>query len=218
MSTRILIADDHKMVREGLRVLISRESEMEILAEAETGQQTVALAATKMPHVVVVDVAMPDLNGIEATRQIVSMNPGIKIVALSMHSNRRFVAEMFKAGAAGYVLKNSAFEELTRAIRAVMSGHTYISPAVAGGVVEDFVRNPSPSRVSSVFTILTDREREVLQLMSEGRSTKETAGALKVSVKTVETHRRHIMDKLNLHSVAELTKYAIREGITSMDC
>jgi DNA-binding NarL/FixJ family response regulator len=206
------------MVREGLRALINKESEMEIMAEAETGKQTVMLATEKMPHVVVVDVAMPDLNGIEATRQIISANPNIKVVGLSMHSNRRFVAEMFKAGAAGYVLKNSAFEELTRAIRAVMSGHTYISPAVAGGVVDEFVRNPSPTKMSSVFTILTDREREVLQLLAEGRSTKETANVLKVSVKTVETHRRHIMEKLNLHSVAELTKYAIREGITSMDC
>jgi two-component system, NarL family, response regulator NreC len=175
------------------------------------------LAQKVMPNVVVMDVNMPDLNGIEATRKIIKDNGRVKVVALSAHPDRHFVAEMLKAGASAYILKQTAYEELIRGIREVMNGKTYLSPAVAQGVVDSYVRSSPRRGENPAFATLTDREREVLQLTAEGKSTKEIAGEMGVSVKTVETHRRNIMEKLDLHSVAELTKYAIREGITSLE-
>jgi len=160
---------------------------------------------------------MPDLNGIEATRKIIKEHPNTKIVGLSGHPDRHFVREMLKAGASAYILKHTAYEELIRAIREVMNGKTYLSPEVTQGVVDTYVRSKPQKGENPAFAVLTDREREVLQRLAEGRSTKEMADDLSVSVKTVETHRRNIMEKLNLHSIAELTKYAIREGVTSVD-
>jgi len=215
MSIRILLADDHKIVREGLRALLEKQPGMEVIAEAEDGRTTVRLARELSPDVVIMDVAMPDLNGIGATDQIIAEAPDVKVVALSMHSDRRFVMEMFKAGASGYLLKDCAFEELARAVRAVAAGQTYLSPGIAGVVIKDYVRRLSET--NSAFSILTSREHEVLQLLAEGKSTKQIASRLHVSVKTVETHRRHIMEKLDIHSVAELTKYAIREGLTPLE-
>ena len=217
MNIRLLLADDHTILRQGLRSLLEKESGMSIVAEAENGKDTIALARKTSPHVVVIDVAMPDLNGIDATRKIVKDNPGIKVVALSGHPDRRFVVEMLKAGASGYVLKQSAYEELAKAIREVMNGRTYLSPAVTQGVIDAYVRTSPRANENPAFATLTAREREVLQLLSEGKSTKEMADVLSVSVKTIETHRRNIMEKLNLHSVAALTKYAIREGVTSIE-
>jgi DNA-binding NarL/FixJ family response regulator len=215
---RILLADDHQIVLEGLRSLLQQNEEMEVVAEAKDGRSAVQLARELQPDVVVMDVGMPGLNGIEATRQITSREPDAKVVALSMHSDRRFMGEMLKAGAKGYLLKDGAFEELATAIRSVMSNKVYLSPRIADVVVDDYVRRtPSQGSDTSAFAKLTPREREVLQLMAEGRATKEIAMDLKVSIKTVETHRRQIMEKLNIHSVAELTKYAIREGLTSLD-
>ncbi len=216
MTARVLIADDHGIVREGLRTLIERESDMEVVAEAEDGAEAVRVALEVAPNVVIMDIAMPELNGMEATRRIVAEAPGVKVLALSMHSDKRFVAEILKAGASGYLLKDCAFEELARAIRAVVAGQTYLSPAIAGIVAEGYVRRLSASD-SSAFSVLTPREREVLQLMAEGWPTKRIASRLHVSVKTVETHRRQIMQKLDIHSVAELTKYAVREGLTSLE-
>ena len=205
---------------------------MQVVAEASDGRQAVQMAREVSPDVVVMDVAMPQLNGIEATRQIAADVPGMKVVALSMHSDRRYVSEALKAGASGYVLKDGAFDELISAIRAVVADRVYLSPRVAGVVVDDYVRRlPSRGNASSAaavsgehgagrsgaFDTLTPREREVLQLMAEGYATKEVAHRLHVSVKTVETHRRQIMDKLDMHSVAELTKYAIREGLTTLE-
>ncbi|MDD5704591.1 MAG: response regulator transcription factor [Kiritimatiellae bacterium] len=217
MNTRILLADDHVMLREGLKLLIAKDPDLTVVGEADNGKDTLALARTSGPHVVVMDVAMPDLNGIEATRQLLKDSPHTKVIALSGHANREFVREMLKAGASAYVLKSRAYEELLRAIREVMNGKKYLSADIARGVVDEYVGIANSASANPAFVVLTDREREALQLIAEGRNTKEVADSLDISVKTVETHRRNIMEKLCLHSVAELTKYAIREGLTSVD-
>jgi two-component system, NarL family, response regulator NreC len=215
MPTRILLADDHRIMREGLRALLSGQPGISVVAEAENGRKAVQMARELTPDLVIMDVSMPDLNGIEATRQIAADNPDIRIIALSIHQDRRFVLQMFRAGASGYLLKDCAFEELTRAIRAVSDGQAYLSPGIAGVVVGEFLRNLVAEGAQNAPS-LTAREREVLQLMAEGKTTKEIASRLSISVKTVETHRRLIMEKLHLNSVAELTKYAIREGLTTL--
>jgi DNA-binding NarL/FixJ family response regulator len=216
MSLRILLADDHRIMREGLRSLLEKQPGMEVIAEAENGRTTVQLSRELKPDVVVMDIAMPDLNGIEATRQIVAESPGVKVTALSMLSDTKFVREMLSAGASGYLLKDSAFEELGNALRTVINNQTYLSPKIAGLVVKDYLGNISTDD-SSASPVLTNREREVIQLFAEGNTTKQIASCLYVSVKTIETHRKKIMDKLGLNSIAELTKYAIREGLTSLD-
>jgi len=216
MSTRILLADDHKIIRDGLRALLEKLPEMELVAEAENGRKAVRLARKFSPDVVIMDVAMADLNGIEATRKIISEIPKVKVIALSMHSDRRFIVEMLKAGASGYMLKDCAFEDLTKAIGAVLKDRIYLSPGITDKVIKDYVSSLSRADFS-VYSILTDRELEVLQLIAEGRTTKQTASLLHVSVKTIETHRKNIMDKLDIHNIAELTKYAIREGLTSLE-
>jgi DNA-binding NarL/FixJ family response regulator len=215
LSIRILLADDHQIVRDGLRALLEKEQRLEVVGEAKEGRTAVRLAAMLKPSVVLIDVSMPDLNGIEATRQIMAALPTVKVIALSMHSDKRYVGEMLKAGAVGYLLKDLAFEEVTRAINAVLDGQVYLSRGVVGVVVEDYVRHLTEAGTGD--TVLTPREREILQLVAEGQSTKEMAAALHVSIKTVETHRRQIMEKLDIHSVAELTKYAVRHGLTSLD-
>jgi len=216
MSVRILLADDHRIVREGLRSLLEKQPDMEVIAEADNGRTTVVLSRKHKPDVVIMDITMPDLNGIEATRQIITNSPGIKVLALSMHSTRKLVTEMLNAGASGYLLKHSAFEELGRALHTVMGNQIYLSPKIAGIVVDDYLHCVK-SKAPSALTTLSYREREVLQLLAEGKSTKRIASSLHVSISTVESHRKQIMDKLNLHSIAELTKYAIREGLTSLD-
>jgi two-component system, NarL family, response regulator NreC len=217
MAIKILLADDHKIVRDGLRSLIEKQPDMQVIAEACDGRTTVQLVRELMPNIVIIDIGMPDLNGIEATRQIVGDMPSVKVIALSMHADRRFVLRMLEAGASGYLLKDSAFDELHLAINTVTQGKIYLSPAIAGIVVEDFVRHVPQTNPVQMTVELTPREREVLQLLAEGKTTKQIASNLNVSVKTVETHRRQVMEKLDIHSVAELTKYAIREGLTSMD-
>jgi DNA-binding NarL/FixJ family response regulator len=216
MSIKIILADDHKIVRDGLRALLEQHSGMEVIAEAADGRKVLKLVRDLKPDVIVMDITMPDLNGIEATRQITSDFPDVKVVALSVHSDKRFVIGMLQAGAAGYLLKDCAFEELANAIRAVVEEHTYLSPEISDIVIKDYVYQ-SLSGERMVTSSLTAREREVLQLMAEGNDTKQIALSLNVSVKTVETHRQHIMGKLNTRSVAELTKYAIREGLTSLE-
>ncbi len=213
---KVLLADDHKIVRDGLRTLIERELGMEVIGEAENGRKTVKLAQKFAPSIVIMDVTMPDMNGIEATRKINSCSPATKIIALSMHSDRRFVLGMLEAGASGYLLKDCAFDELANAIRHVAAGNTYLSPRIADVVVKEYLHK-STDPVSAAGSVLTAREREIIQLIAEGMSAKEIASHLNVSVKTVETHRRNIMEKLDTRSIAELTKYAVREGLVSID-
>jgi len=215
MQITILLADDHEIIRNGLRSLIEKEGGLKVIGEAENGRTAIHLARELKPDVVVMDIGMPDLNGIEATRQITSEVPGVKVLALSMHTDKRFVTGMLKAGASGYMLKDGAFEELIHAIRLVASNRIYISPGI-GSVLVDDLRHPSQDK-GPALPLLTAKEREVLQLVAEGKSTKEIASQLNVSVKTAETHRQHIMEKLGIHSVAELTKYAVREGLTSLE-
>lgn len=215
MSIRILLVDDHKIVRDGLRALIEKQPCMEVVAEAAEGRTAVRRAQDLSPDVVIMDVGMPDLNGIEATRQIVAKVPGVKVIALSMHSDRRFVVGMLSAGASGYLLKDCAFEELVSAVQTVAAGQGYLSPGITDIVIENAVRTSTADFL--VSSALTDREHEVLQLLAEGKSTTQIASLLNVSVKTVESHRRKIMEKLNLHSIADLTKFAIRAGLTSIE-
>jgi two-component system response regulator NreC len=218
MSIRVLLADDHRIVREGLRALLEGQQDIEVVAEAEDGLTMLRLVKETAPDVAVVDVAMPDLNGIEATRQLIARAPGngTRVIALSMYSDRRFVAGMLGAGASGYLLKDCAFEELARAIRAVAANQTYLSPSIAGVVVKSYLHKLDENG-SSAFSILTGRQRQVLQLLAEGKNTKEIANRLGLSVKTVETHRQRIMDRLDVHSIAELTRYAISEGLTPLE-
>jgi two-component system response regulator NreC len=216
MSIKILLADDHKLLREGLRALIEEQQNMTVIAEAENGRSAVQLAARLSPDIIVMDISMPGLNGIDATRRIAAELPGVKVIALSMHADRNFVVEMFKAGAMGYLLKDCAFEELIRAINTVVANKAYLSAKLSDTMIKDYV-NLFPGKNLSVFSALTTREREILQLLAEGKGTREIAAGLNVSTKTVETFRRQIMKKLDIHSVAELTKYAIRAGLTSLD-
>ncbi|MDD5130520.1 MAG: response regulator transcription factor [Candidatus Omnitrophica bacterium] len=213
MSIKIILADDHNIVREAIGVLLDSESDMKVVGESADGRTTLELAQKMNPDVVVTDIAMPGLNGIGTTRKIIAKMPGVKVIALSAYSDRKFVFHMFKAGASGYLLKDCVFDELTCAIRAVVRNEIYISPRIANIVVKDFIHQ-SFKNDSLVFYALTDREREVLQLLAEGKATKQVAFLLKISPKTIETHRLNIMEKLNIHSVPELTKYAIREGLT----
>ncbi len=213
---KILIADDHKITRQGLRSLLANESDMEVVAEADEGRAAVRLASQLKPDIVIMDVSMPELNGMEAARQITKSMPAVKVVALSMHSDNVYVTEMLKSGVCGYLLKDCAFEELASAIRSVVDGKTYLSPSISGVVVNGYLNRIS-NHDSDNSEVLSDREREILQIIAEGKSTKQIALKLHISIKTVETHRRKIMNKLNMFNVAELTKYAIRKGLTSLD-
>lgn len=216
MSIRILLVEDHAIVREGLRLLIEKQPNMEIVHEAEDGRTAVELVRELLPDVVIMDITMPNLNGVEATRRITYEFPQVKVIALSIHSNRRFVADMLGAGAVGYVLKECLFDELIRAIKTVTAGDRYLSSRITSVVVEDYVKRLATVADSPLST-LTSREREVLQLVAEGKSTKQIALGLHVSTKTIEVNRRQIMEKLDIHSIAELTKYAVREGLTPLE-
>jgi two-component system response regulator NreC len=215
-AIRIIVADDHQIVRQGLRLLLEAEPDMEVIAEADNGRKVLKKAQELLPDVIIMDLSMPELNGIEATRQILSGVPETKVIALSMHSDSLFVLNMIKAGASGYLLKDCALEELIKAIRTVVSRKTYLSPGISDILIRDFVTGWQTTS-SSAFSVLSTREREVLQLMAEGKTTNQIADGLCVSVKTVEAHRKQVMTKLGIHSVAELTKYAIRQGLTSLE-
>ena len=214
-NMRVLLADDHRMMRDGLRAVLEKDG-IEVVGEAANGREAMAQALALAPDVVVMDIAMPELNGIDAARRIAAELPRTKVLALSMSADRRYVMAMLEAGASGYLLKNAASDELLRALEAVMRGETYLSPSIAGDVVGRAIVQGSPSSLRAEKQ-LTPRERQVLQLLAEGKSSKEIAAALQIALPTVETHRRQLTAKLNLRTIAELTKYAIREGITSVE-
>ena len=216
MSIKVLLVDDHSIIREGLRSLLEKQPEMEVIADIDDGRKAVELVRELLPDIVIMDITMPGLNGIEATRQIIAEFPDVKVIALSIHSKRRYVADMLSAGATGYILKECLFDELVQAIHAVVAGGRYLSPRITDVVVNDYVKRLSVS-ADSPFEALKTREREVLQLIAEGKSTKQIALELHVSTKTIEANRRQIMDKLDIHSIAELTKYAVREGLTTLE-
>ena len=212
---RIMLADDHTVMRAGLRALLERQSDLRVVAEAADGRLAVGLAEKENPDIVVMDVAMPGMNGIEATHQIVAKNPKTGVIVLSMHSDESYVLRALKAGARGYLLKDSAEGDLIHAIRAVRDGKSYFSPAVSRMLLEDYIRQLQHRGEEDSFELLTAREREILQLIAEGKSNKDVANLLNLSVYTVETHRTRILQKLNLHSVPELILYAVRKGIIS---
>lgn len=216
MSIRVLLVDDHRLMREGLRKILEHTAGIEVVGEAEDGRSALAAMAQFHPDVVVMDVGMAGMNGIDATQRLREDHPEAKVVALSTHADKRYVRNMIRAGAAAYVLKESASEDLLRAVRAAAHGEHYLSPQITGCLLETWT-TPAASESSTAYELLGPREREVLKLLSEGRTSKEIALQLDLAIKTVETHRRNITQKVGLHSIAELTKYAVREGLTTLE-
>ena len=215
MRMRVFLVDDHKIFREGLKTMLEKQPDIEVVGEAENGREAVGVVPELLPDVVIMDVVMPEMNGIDATRQIVAKSPSVKILGLSMQADIRYVTEMLKAGASGFLLKDCDFNELLLAINTVRENRTYLSPGINENMIRDYLNVLSKDTLSS-FSLLTMREREVLQLMAEGRSMRNIADHLGLSVKTIETHRQNIMDKLGIRSIAELIKYAIREGLATL--
>ena len=215
MKIKILLADDHKIMREGLKSILEKNSDMFVAGEAGNGIEAVNLAKKLRPDIIVMDINMPDLNGIEATASIINEIPGSRVLALSMYADRGFLIKMLKAGAKGYLLKDCASGELINAIKVILKNRIYISPSLVDDLVKDYVQLADSVDLSA-FSILTPRERNVLQKLAEGKSAKEIAFDLNLSIKTIETFRLKIQEKIGLHSIAELTKYAIREGLTSL--
>jgi DNA-binding NarL/FixJ family response regulator len=214
-NIRVLLADDHIIMRKGLRLLLERQPNITVVGEASNGRECVELAQAEKPDVIVMDLAMPNLNGIEAARQIVSQNPNVAVAVLSMHSDESYVIRALKAGARAYLLKDSAESDLLGAIKALSDGKSFFSPAISRLLVEDYMRQLERKGIEDSYELLTTREREILQLLAEGKSNKEVATMLNLSLYTVETHRTHILQKLNLHTVPELILYAVRKGIIS---
>jgi DNA-binding NarL/FixJ family response regulator len=216
MSLRVLLVDDHQMLREGLRSILESEEGIEIVGEAGDGLAATEMARTLAPDIVIMDIGMKGLNGIDATRQIRADSPRVKVIALSTYSDKSYVLSMLEAGASGYVLKSAAVAEILRAVRALAEGHHYLSPDIAGVVVKAHVDGSAQTGASG-HSILASRERQILQLLAEGHTSPEIGRRLHIATSTVDTHRRNIMTKLDVHSVAELTKYAIRERLTSLE-
>lgn len=214
MSLQLLLVDDHPIFREGLKGLLEKEPDMMVVGEAGNGKEALRIARDLRPDVIILDISMPEMNGIEVTRKIVAELPGTKVLILSMESDRRFVVETLGAGAMGYIMKEAVFAELAIAIRTVADNETYLGPRITEMIVKDYIQR-IPDQVPLTFTLLTTREREIVQMIADGRNSKEIAYQFGVSIKTVEVHRHNIMKKLNLTSVAALTKYALREGLTS---
>jgi DNA-binding NarL/FixJ family response regulator len=215
MPIRILLADDHTVVRHGLRALLERQPDMTVVAEAADGRDSVRLAEEQSPDVVVMDITMPNMNGIEATRRILAANPRTAVVILSMHQDESYVLRSLKAGAKGYLLKDSLRSDIVDAIRAVSQGRSFLTRKISRIMQEDYVRQMERRGLEDSYDLLTDREREILQLVAEGKANKEVAGLLNIGLTTVETHRTHILQKLGLHSVPELILYAVRKSIVS---
>jgi DNA-binding NarL/FixJ family response regulator len=217
MDIKILLADDHAFTRVGVKNTLESEPGYRVVAEAENGREAVHLVLEHHPDVVVLDISMPELNGLDATQQILEHHPETKVIILSMHSDKRFVENALTAGASGYLLKDCAIDEIVLAMKHILKGNCYLSPAITGVVVEQYRKPQQMDDRNNSSNPLTTREREVLQLIAEGKTTKEIAEELHISTKTVEARRKQIMDKLDIHSIAQLTKYAIREGITSIE-
>ena len=216
MSIKVLLADDHKILREGLISLLKKQHDIELIGEAEDGREAVRKTLELKPDIVIMDIGMPELNGIEATRQIKAALPDVKVIALSIHSDKRFVAGMLKAGALGYLLKDSAFNELVKAINTVNDNKTYIGSGITDIIIEDYLHQLNKDTFTS-DSPLSERENEVLRLLAEGKNTKEIASLLNVSPKTIETHRQHIKEKLNIYNLVDLVKYAIQTGLISLE-
>jgi two-component system, NarL family, response regulator NreC len=213
--TRVLLADDHRLMRSGLRLVLEQNPGIQVVGEADDGRQAVAMSSDLCPDVVVMDIGMPNLNGIEAARQITEAQPKIPVIMLSMHSDEGYVLRALKSGARAYLLKDSAEADLSRAIQAVMDGKSFFSPAVSKLLLEDYMRKLQRAGAEDSYDLLSPREREILQLVAEGKSSKEIANALNLSVYTVETHRSNLMQKLNLRGIPELILYAVRKGLIS---
>ncbi|MBI4443253.1 MAG: response regulator transcription factor [Acidobacteria bacterium] len=211
----ILLADDHRIVRQGLRRILEEHPQMEVVAEASDGREAVQLAMEKKPDVVVMDIAMPQLNGMEAARQILRRLPATKILVLSMYSDESYVVQVLEAGAKGYLLKDSADAELVEAVQAVSNGKSFFSPLISRILLDEYVRQLQEKKVTDRYELLTEREREILQLIAEGKTSREIAELLNISVSTVDTHRGHIMEKLDLHNPYEVVLYAVRKGLIS---
>lgn len=215
MKIRILVADDHDIVRAGLKSLLERQEDIEIVGEAADGREVVRLAEQLNPSIIVTDIAMPQLNGIDAAAQILRHDPDVKIIILSMYADEEFLVRALTAGVKGYLLKDAVQADLLRAVRAVATGRSFFSPAIAQTLAEDYVRQLQHKGLEDSYELLTEREREILQLLAEGKSNKEVATVLNVSPYTVETHRMHLMQKLNLHNTAEIVLYAVRKKIVA---
>jgi two-component system, NarL family, response regulator NreC len=216
VSIRVLLVDDHRLFRMGLQALLDTEATIEVVGQADNGRHAVKLARELSPNVILMDISMPELNGIIATEQILAEHPKIKVIALSMHSSEQYVSDMLRAGASAYLLKSCDLNELTNAIALVSTGKKYLTPEITGGVIRDYKRGTSETPTTDTPE-LSQRQREVLQLLSEGLASKEIASRLHISAKTVTTHRQIIMRKLDIRSIAALTKYAVRTGLTSLD-
>ena len=215
---RVLIADDHTIVRKGLCAILEGDKEIEVVGDAENGREAIKKVEQVQPDIVLMDITMPGLNGLETTRQLKKRHPKTKILILTMHDNEEYIFETLRAGASGYLVKRTAPDELISAIHAVNRGESFLSPSISKRVIEGYIRvGQSEQEEDEPFEKLTDREREVLQLIAEGRVNREIAELLHISIKTVETHRSHIIEKLNIRNIAELTQYAIRKGLISLD-
>jgi two-component system response regulator NreC len=216
-KVRLLIADDHMIFRQGIKKLLDEEPDLQIVGEAADGREVVKKATELKPDVILMDIAMANLNGLEATKQIKKVLPESKIIMLTMHKNEEYVLQSFQAGASGYILKEGAVEELVSAIRSIHADKSFLSPTVSKTLVDAYLRKMETGKTETPFDLLTDREREVLQLIAEGFTNREVAKQLFISVKTVEAHRAHIMQKLNIHDIAKLVKYAIQKGLVDLN-
>ncbi len=216
-KVKLLVADDHKIFRQGIKKLLEEESDMQVVGEAADGREAVKKSTELKPDVILMDIAMANLNGLEATKQIKKVLPSIKVIMLTMHKNEEYILQSFQAGASGFILKEGAVEELVSAIRSIHQDKSFLSPTISKTLIDAYLRKMETGKTETPFDLLTDREREVLQLIAEGYTNREVAKALFISVKTVEAHRAHIMQKLNIHDIAKLVKYAIQKGLVDLN-